>query len=594
MLNLSTLYKGLSVIYCNVINFDWVIILNMLNQSFQDFFNKFPFPLIEVVPEKIEDSFSDFLFSVNQATLNLYAAKDLEELIRKRDFIFPEKAKNDFRHLKRAIKEGKCDIDFETVHVSCKGTLKSLQFRTVPGFDTKHNGTLLLSILDVTHYKKLINENELLARLPEINPDVVIIMKCDHSIKYVNPSGSELFNLNSDKDFHKVQQFLPNLIDKGICKHCREDILSTQEFKKNNRDYFMKVRPVSSGRECMITIADITDVKRLKKENELYSESLKSLDQAVIITDESGNIITVNRAFTELYGYSEEELKGENTRLLNPGIEAYNNLGFTNEEYNKLFDSLWKNISNPKIGKWEGTVINRTKAGKLLWVRLSISAIFSEEDEFYGYIALPIDETSSVNELNYSKIELYKTIADLSEMRDNETGNHMRRVGVFSKLLAKAYGMPEKYCDDIELFAPMHDIGKVGIADSILLAPRKLTRDEFDVMKTHTTFGYEIVKDKKDLEMAADVTLFHHERYDGKGYPNGLEGEQIPLAARIVKIVDVYDALRSKRPYKEPWSHEEAMHEINKQKGTQFDPVLVDLFLHLCKKFQKVYDDLKD
>lgn len=170
----------------------------------------------------------------------------------------------------------------------------------------------------------------------------------------------------------------------------------------------------------------------------------------------------------------------------------------------------------------------------------------------------------------------------------------MRRVGIYSRLFAKALGMNEKFCADIELFAPMHDIGKVGILDSILRAPRKLTEEEFRIMKNHTILGHNIVKDKKGIEMAADITLSHHEHYDGSGYPNGLYGKHIPLSAHITSFVDVYDALRSRRPYKEPWSHEETVTYIKSRSGTQFDPDLEEAFNSLHEKFAAVFDELKD
>ena len=170
----------------------------------------------------------------------------------------------------------------------------------------------------------------------------------------------------------------------------------------------------------------------------------------------------------------------------------------------------------------------------------------------------------------------------------------MRRVGLFAKLLARELGMKEKYCNDIEIFAPMHDIGKVGILDSILLAPRKLSPEEFEIMKTHTTLGHNIVKGKAEFEMAAAITLCHHERFDGTGYPNGLSGKHIPQSAQITAISDVYDALRSKRSYKEPWSHEKAIAQIMASSGTHFDPDIVQHFLHLEERFNKIFKELAD
>lgn len=170
----------------------------------------------------------------------------------------------------------------------------------------------------------------------------------------------------------------------------------------------------------------------------------------------------------------------------------------------------------------------------------------------------------------------------------------MRRVGIYARLLAQALGMPDKFCEEMELFAPMHDIGKVGISDTILLVNRPLTPEEYEEIKKHTLLGHNIVRDKEELKTAAEITLHHHERWDGKGYPYGLAGEAIPLSARITAIADVYDALRSKRPYKEEWPHEEAVKEIVKSSGQAFDPRVMQVFLQLAKQFDEVYTRLKD
>lgn len=192
------------------------------------------------------------------------------------------------------------------------------------------------------------------------------------------------------------------------------------------------------------------------------------------------------------------------------------------------------------------------------------------------------------------RLECYRALNDLAEARDNETGKHLKRISQFSRLLSEMLGLSKKFVNDIEIFSPMHDIGKVGITDDILLAPRKLTDKEFDIMKTHTTLGYQILKDRHTFEMAADIAYSHHEKFDGRGYPQGLKGEAISMSARIVALVDVYDALRSKRPYKKPWSHEDAVKEINSGKGTHFDPAVTDTFLKDTESFARIMDTHKN
>lgn len=338
---------------------------------------------------------------------------------------------------------------------------------------------------------------------------------------------------------------------------------------------------------------NITLRKYAEERNDLSLRAMEVVDQPIIITDSNGTIQEVNRAFLDLYGFQRDEVLGHNPRILNPGWETYVNLGYSYEDYVTLFDEMWRTLKDPSIGTWQGTVINRCRNGSLLWVRLIVNAVYDEGGRIKNLIGLPIDISESRNREKISKIELYSTIAAMAELRDEETSNHMRRVGLFSKILAKSLGLPEKYCEDLELFAPMHDIGKVGVPDSLLLARRKLTPEEWTEMKRHTVMGHNIVKDKQDLALVAAITLRHHERWDGTGYPDGVTGEEIPLSARITALADVYDALRSARPYKEPWTHDRAVEEIISQAGRQFDPRIVEVFRDSQELFARVFEELK-
>ncbi|MEQ8331948.1 MAG: two-component system response regulator [Nisaea sp.] len=197
-------------------------------------------------------------------------------------------------------------------------------------------------------------------------------------------------------------------------------------------------------------------------------------------------------------------------------------------------------------------------------------------------------------------------LASLAETRDNETGNHIRRTQDYMKVLAEklvenpkfgAFLQPETI-DLLYRSAPLHDIGKVGVPDSILLKPGRLTPEEFDIMKTHTTLGHDALSKAEEvagtgdersfLQLAREIALTHHERWDGKGYPQGLAEDDIPIAGRLMAVADVYDALISKRTYKDAFSHEEAVAEIRKGRGTQFDPDIVDAFLGLEGVFRDI------
>jgi len=180
----------------------------------------------------------------------------------------------------------------------------------------------------------------------------------------------------------------------------------------------------------------------------------------------------------------------------------------------------------------------------------------------------------------YEKETLFR-LAKAGEYRDEVTGAHVARIGLFSRQIAETLGLSESECDLIEQAAPLHDIGKIGIPDKLLLKPGSFTDDEREDMKSHTIIGYEILKGSpsKYLQMGAQIALSHHEKYDGSGYPYGLKGEEIPLCARIVAVADVYDALTSNRPYKNAWPIEKALDFLQQYKGSYFDPNCVEAFV---------------
>ena len=184
-------------------------------------------------------------------------------------------------------------------------------------------------------------------------------------------------------------------------------------------------------------------------------------------------------------------------------------------------------------------------------------------------------------ELRETRMQIIHRLGRAAEYKDNETGLHVVRMSHFARMLAVGYGLSERNAELIYNAAPMHDIGKLGIPDYILQKPGKLDDDEWELMKRHPLYGAQILGDDDDddlMVMAKSIALSHHEKWDGSGYPKQLAGEQIPLEGRIVAIADVFDALTSKRPYKEAWTVEKAVKHINKQGGKHFDPKLVKVF----------------
>lgn len=210
--------------------------------------------------------------------------------------------------------------------------------------------------------------------------------------------------------------------------------------------------------------------------------------------------------------------------------------------------------------------------------------------------SLEISVANATKDILDRELETLLRLAKAGEYRDQETGNHVIRMAKYSRFIAEALGLDEEKCALIEVAAPMHDIGKIGITDTILLKPGKLTEAEFNTMKHHANIGHEILKGSpsKFLALGAVIALGHHEKFNGTGYPNGLKGHEIPLEARIVAVADVFDALTSERPYKKAWTNEAALNYITEQSGQHFDPQCVTAFKSQFGKvafIQKQFND---
>ena len=187
-------------------------------------------------------------------------------------------------------------------------------------------------------------------------------------------------------------------------------------------------------------------------------------------------------------------------------------------------------------------------------------------------------------------------LAKAGEYRDEITGNHVVRMSRYSRQIAEALGLSEKECDEIEYAAPMHDIGKIGIQDDILLKPGKFDDEEWLKMQQHTLIGHSILSDSQSryIQTGSIIALNHHERFDGMGYPNGISGKDIPLVARIVSVADVYDALVSPRPYKKAWLEKDAQEYLHKNSGTQFDPICVEAFFERLDNVKSIHVNFSD
>lgn len=203
------------------------------------------------------------------------------------------------------------------------------------------------------------------------------------------------------------------------------------------------------------------------------------------------------------------------------------------------------------------------------------------------------DLECSLKEIKESEFRITEVLGRASEYKDNETGQHIKRMGKLSRLLASHLGFRDEELEKIEYAAMMHDVGKIGIPDNILKKPGKLTTEEFEIMKDHTIIGYDILAPYSVplLKTAAIIALSHHEKYDGSGYPKGLKGEEIPLIGRIVAVADVFDALMSPRPYKPPFSLAQTKEILQEGKGNHFDPYIVDLFFEKIDEVMEIWEN---
>jgi len=225
---------------------------------------------------------------------------------------------------------------------------------------------------------------------------------------------------------------------------------------------------------------------------------------------------------------------------------------------------------------------------------INLAAHIRFQKDQMAFLSHEIDK--AVETIKRREKEIVHRLSMAVECRDTDTGNHVLRVAEYSKLIAQNAGFDRKFTELIHLASPLHDIGKVAVPDRILLKTGKLTPEEMEIMKKHTIYGYRILVGSgiKLLDMAAEIALYHHEKWNGKGYPEGLKGEEIPVAARIVAIADGFDALTTRRSYKEPWSLEKAFTLIGNEAGKHYDSELVSIFLKQKEEIIEIYRKMQE
>jgi len=231
--------------------------------------------------------------------------------------------------------------------------------------------------------------------------------------------------------------------------------------------------------------------------------------------------------------------------------------------------------------------IYQSKKEKAKELHTTKQQLFKYADDFNQTI---LELKTTNQKLQESYLDTIHRLALAAEYKDEDTGDHIVRMSRYCAFIANKYGLPPMEVHHILYASPMHDIGKIGVPDDILMKPGKLTDEEFEIMKTHTTIGAKILAHSKSeiLKVAEQIALYHHEKWNGTGYPHGLSGDTIPLTARIVAVADAFDALTSKRPYKDPYPFEVACDIIKKERGQHFDPTVVDVFLRNIDEIVKI------
>ena len=342
----------------------------------------------------------------------------------------------------------------------------------------------------------------------------------------------------------------------------------------------------------------------------------KAFDKNVIFsrTDLNGIITYASDAFCEVSGFTFEELVGKPHNIVrHPDMSK------------EFFTKIWEDLTKNK--QWSGEVKNRKKNGDYYWVTANIEAEYDANGKHIGYhdvhhnitaqkkveeLKLELEKRNELLEKQSDEkiievIQLNKDVYDtqkeilftmgaIAESRSKETNCHVRRVAEYSKLLALHCGLSKYEAEILKQASPMHDIGKIGIPDSILNKPSQLTSQEKKVMNTHTKLGFEMLNhsDRQLLQAAAIVAHQHHEKYDGSGYPQGLKGDEIHIYGRITAISDVFDALGSSRVYKKAWDDEDIWRFFKDESAKYFDPTLIEIFFNHLDDFLEIRNKFKE
>ncbi|MFZ3052738.1 MAG: HD domain-containing phosphohydrolase [Sulfuricurvum sp.] len=408
--------------------------------------------------------------------------------------------------------------------------------------------------------------------MPEMN-GVIMVRK----IKELNPKQSIIITSASEESAHLLE-----LINLGVAQFLLKPIKTEQIILILNE----VVTNIYNQRKVDELTVHLK--QELLHQTTLLEQYKEVVDASTIVTKTNtyGKIIYANNLFCQKTGYSTDEILSKSHRIIrHPDMSK------------EFYKNLWATILDKKI--WNGSIKNIKKNGDNYISETTIKPILDEFGTILEFISISHDVTElyEINdEIWQTQHEMLSLLGEVGETRSQETGNHVRRVAKYSKLFAELYGLDDEQVRLVYSAAPMHDIGKIGIADAILLKPGKLDFDEYEMMKTHSSIGYDILKHSTRplLQAAAIIALEHHEKWDGSGYPNAVSGDKIHIYGRIIALADVFDALSCERVYKKAWPIEKIIELIVSERGRHFDPTLVDLFMDNIEKFTEIAFKYKD
>ncbi len=360
-------------------------------------------------------------------------------------------------------------------------------------------------------------------------------------------------------------------------------------------DVFPIFDPQGEVAEYIAIRHDITELELLRKElhNSLIEQSgiFKQYEDAVVNStivvklNKDFEVTFVNNNYLSISGRRKGEAEGRNI------------IELLATEDREMFKETIERLSKGEVVK---DIFRSLKQdGSQLYTKTVIKPLTDSQGNILEYLTIGIDISEVIelqHEIEDTQKEVVFRMGAIGETRSKETGNHVKRVAEYSKLLGTLYGLPDSEVELLKQASPMHDIGKVGIPDSILKKLGKLTFEEFEIMKTHSMLGYEMLKhsNRPILKTAAIVAYEHHEKWNGKGYPRGLKGNNIHIYGRITAIADVFDALGSDRIYKKAWELDRIINLLKEESGQHFDPHLINLFLQSLPKFLEIRDQFQD